>query len=443
MNDRSVSSAKADILIVDDNPDNVRFLSNLLVAQGYFVRKALSGQMAITGIQIQFPDLILLDVTLPEMDGFEICQRLKANAQTRSIPIIFLSALDSIADKVRAFQVGGVDYITKPFQFEEVLARIQTQLTLQTLQTQLRTQNDQLQQALGDLKQAQTQLVQQEKMVGLAQLVAGFAHEINNPINFIAANLNPANRYIQDLLNLVELYQQEYPQPTSKIEEALQDIDLGFLIPDLRQLMGSMQKGVDRVDAIMLALRIFSRLDESSIKAVNLHQGIDSTLLLLQSRLQPTISRPAITVIREYDSNLPPVTCYARELNQVFLHLLNNAVDALNSQFKTKSLEQGAVLPEGSTTPAQPTIWIRTALTPSETVLIQIKDNGIGISEEQRLCLFNPFYTTKPVGVGKGLGLSISYQVVVEQHKGKLMCDSTIGQGAEFSVEIPLHSRQH
>lgn len=429
MNDRALTPAKADILIVDDNPDNIRFLSSLLVAQGYLVRKALTAQMALTAIQTQHPDLILLDITLPEVDGFTICQQLKANSQTQSIPVIFLSALDSVADKVKAFQVGGIDYITKPFQFEEVLARIQTQLTLQSLQTQLQTQNTQLQQTLTELQRAQIKLVQQEKMVGLGQLVAGVAHEINNPITFIAGNLGYANNYIQDLLKLIQVYQQEYPQPTPAIVAMLEDIDLKFLTSDLRQLITSMKKGVDRIDAIVLALRIFARLDESAIKAVNLHEGIDSTLMFLQSRLSSTKDRSEINVVKHY-GDLPLVTCHASELNQVFFHLLNNAIDAL---------EQRISLPEDPR-PDPPTIWIHTALTSAQTALIQIRDNGIGIAQQQRHRLFDPFYTTKPIGSGRGLGLSISYQIVVEQHKGRLTYESVPEQGAEFRIEIPLYS---
>lgn len=427
MNDILASRAKADILVVDDHPDNIRFLSIILLEQGYNVRKALNGQMALTAVKTVLPDLILLDITMPGMDGYEVCKHLKENDRTRSIPVIFLSALDDVLDKVKAFKVGGVDYITKPFQLEEVLARIQTQLTIRNLQTQLQAQNAQLKQALGELEKAQAQLVHKKKMDGLGQLVAGISHEINNPISFIYGNIAPAREYIQDLLNIINLYQQEYPNPTPTIQKAIQDIDLDFLILDLPKIIDAMQTGAERIRTIILGLHIFSRLNESDIKLVDIHEGIDSTLVLLQHRLIKSESRPEIKVIKEY-GNIPQVTCYASQVNQVFLNLLNNAIDALESR-------------NGQDSPQSPipTIWICTLVTTSATVTIRIKDNGVGMTESVQSSLFEPFFTTKPVGKGTGLGLLSSYQIVVEKHKGRLTCDSSPGQGAEFVVEIPVH----
>ncbi len=416
-----------DILIVDDTPDNIRFLSSLLQDQGYKVRKAINGKMALTAVQAALPDLILLDINMPGMSGYEVCEHLKKDEQTRSVPVIFLSALDDVGDKVKAFQVGGADYITKPFQFEEVLARICNQLTIQRLQAELRSQNGQLEQTLSELKKTQAQLIQKEKMLSLGQLAAGMAHEINNPINFIAANLKFVTQYIKELQGVINLYQKEYPNPAAYIQEELQTIDIEFVMADLQKIMGSMQVGVDRIHAIVLALRIFSRLGESDIKPVNIHEGIDSTLILLQSRLEPTEKRGEIQILKNY-GNFPPVTCYASQINQVFINLLNNAIDAL--EFGTgKDFEN----------PAIPTIWISTNLTEAQTVMVRIKDNGIGIEEPVKAHLFDPFFTTKPVGKGSGLGLSTSYQIIVEKHKGQLSCDSSPGRGAEFALEIPLN----
>jgi len=329
-------------------------------------------------------------------------------------------------DKVKAFKVGGIDYITKPFKIEEVLARIQNQLTIKNLQNELQAQNTQLQQTLNELKKAQAQLVQKEKMLGLGQLAAGMAHEINNSIGFVSSNLEPASEYIQDLLNLINLYQQEYPNPSISIQEAIQEIDLDFLSLDIKKIMGSMQTGAERISTMILALRIFSRLNESDIKAVDIHEGLDSTLLLLQHRLRKERKCPEIKVIKQY-GNLPLVTCYASQLNQVFFNLLNNAIDAIDSG-----------LEKGITELSSPTIWINTELTAYKTVKIQIKDNGIGIDEKVRSRLFNPFFTTKPVGQGSGLGLVTSYEIVVEKHKGELRCNSLPGEGAEFTIEIPV-----
>ncbi|MBD2743387.1 response regulator [Coleofasciculus sp. FACHB-1120] len=427
MDSKSANIFKADILIVDDTPDNIRFLSSLLLDKGYNVRKSINGQMALTAAKTLPPDLILLDINMSGMNGYEVCERLKKDTETSSVPVIFLSALDDVLDKVKAFNVGGVDYITKPFQIEEVLARIQNQLTIQNLQNQLKGQNTQLQKALGDLKKAQAQLIQKEKMIGLGQLAAGMAHEINNSIGFISGNLDPACKYIQDLLNLISLYQQEYPNPTPSVQKAIREIDLDFLGSDIQMLVGSMKTGVERICTMLLALRIFSRLNESDIKAVDIHEGLNSTLLLLQHRLRGEGKRQEIQVIKKY-GNLPLVNCYASQLNQVFLNLLNNAIDALESGIGQKVSESSS-----------PTIWISTELSAWETIIIRIKDNGIGIPEEMRSRLFDPFFTTKPVGKGSGLGLLTSYEIVVEKHKGQLTCHSLPEQGAEFTIEIPVH----
>lgn len=424
MDSRPTPTPIADILVVDDIPDNIRFLSKMLLDRGYNVRKALSGAMALTAVQTTPPDLILLDINMPGMNGYEVCEHLKKNEQTAAIPVIFLSALNDALDKVQAFQLGAADYITKPFQIEEVLARIQHQLTIQQLQQQLQAQNLQLQSALSNLKAAQAQLIQKEKMAGLGQLVAGIAHEFNNPISFISGNLTPARQYVNDLVDLVKLYQQEYNNPSASIQAAIEEIDLDFLLGDLNKLMDSMRRGVDRVKTIVLALRIFSHLDESDIKPVNLHEGIDSTLMLLQHRFNTAGQRPSIRVVKEY-SDLPPITCYPRQINQVFLNLLNNAIDALERGVGKEAIVQ------------EPTIWIRTEQIDSDRVIITIRDNGAGIAEADRPRLFEPFFTTKPVGQGTGLGLSTSYQIIVEKHKGQLRCQSKVEQGAAFTVELP------
>ncbi|MGF1491557.1 MAG: response regulator [Microcoleaceae cyanobacterium] len=428
MNSAEEKATRPDILIVDDTPANLRLLSTMMIEHGYSVRQAISGKMALIAAKTAKPDLILLDVNMPEMNGYDVCQKLKQDPKTDSVPVVFLSALDDTLDKIKAFEVGGVDYITKPFQLEEVLARIQNHLAVKQLQAQLFDQNHQLQQTLDELRQTQAQLIQQQKMDGLVQFVAGVAHEINNPISFISGNLAPANRYVQDLLELVQLYQAEYPKPTEAIQEMIQDMDLEFVVSDLNKLMDSMKTGVHRIRTIVLALRIFSRLDESDIKSVNLHEGLDSTLLLLQHRLQPQDNRSeAIEVIKDY-AELPLVTCYASQMNQVFLHLLNNAIDALENGV-------GSRIPDS----AQPAVWVKTDLTPQETIQISIRDNGIGISDEIKPQIFTPFLTTKSIGKGTGLGLSTSYQIIVQKHGGQLRFHSNLGEGAEFIIKIPVH----
>lgn len=426
MNSLETSLKKTDILVVDDTPANLRLLSNMMTEYGYNVRQAISGKMALTAVKAVKPDLILLDINMPEMNGYEVCEQLKSNEETRRIPVIFLSALDDALDKVKAFKAGGVDYVTKPFQFEEIIVRIQNQLTIQSLQNQLQHQNNQLKTTLSELQVTQARLVQQEKMVGLMQLVAGIAHEINNPISFISGNLDPANEYIQDLLKLIQLYRNEYPQPPQVIQKMTEEIDLDFIISDLPKIIGSMKNGVHRISTIILALRIFSRLDESDIKSVNLHEGIDSTIILLQHRFKLTNGDCVLKIIKNY-GKIPKITCYPSQLNQVFLNLLSNAIDAIESK-----------LDKNPETFKNPTIWIATRLKDQETVQIIIKDNGMGILPEVKSRLFDPFFTTKPVGKGSGLGLLTSYQIVVEKHRGKLDFYSAFGEGAEFIVEIPV-----
>jgi signal transduction histidine kinase/DNA-binding response OmpR family regulator len=584
------------ILIVDDIPANVQLLSNLLVRSGYLVKSVTSGASALEVARKYPPDLILMDIMMPEISGYEVCQKLKANEQTKNIPIIFLSALDDTFDKVQAFEVGGVDYITKPFEITEAIARVETHLSLRQAQKQLseqntllqqeihdrtiaqaaleaseakhravldaipdlmlriagdgtildyrcpqtrrnensdrrydtnpvkhqnqllvsdlsllddrilhktieevlsedlavwmmyyveqaiemggslngeyvqqidgnwhqyesrfvvskknevlaivrdisdrkhieaellksqallRSQTQQLQQALNTLKKTQIQLIQRAKMAGLGQLVAGIAHEINNPIGFIYSNIAPAKEYIQQLLELLDAYQTEYPEPTTHIQELSQDIDIEFLVEDLNRLLDSMESGADRICQIVRSLRNFSRHDEAEIKSVDLHEGLDSTLLMLQHRLQ----EHRIQVLKEY-GDLPLITCYPSQLNQVFMHVLNNAIDATSARAEPRTIEIGTVFVYCSSIALK-------LLDPQ--VLIRIRDNGCGLSPDIQEKVFNPFFTTKPVGSATGLGLSISHQIVVEQHSGQLMCFSLLDHGTELVIQIPVN----
>jgi signal transduction histidine kinase len=298
-----------------------------------------------------------------------------------------------------------------------------------TTTAQALIQAQQLEQALMKLQNAQTQLVQSEKMSSLGQLVAGVAHEINNPVSFIYGNLVHANGYTNDLLHLIDLYQQHYPNPVPEIQWEIEEIDLEFLMEDLPKLLLSMKVGAERICEIVAALRNFSRVSEADVKAVDLHEGLDSTLMILHNRLKASGKHPEIKVIREY-GNLPLVECYVGQLNQVFMNLLVNAVDAIDEQNQRRSLEEVQANPSF--------IQVRTELISDRIVEIRISDNGPGMTEDVKARLFDPFFTTKPVGTGTGLGLSISYQIVVEKHGGQLHYYSELGQGTEFVIQIPL-----
>lgn len=423
-----VSDQENTILVVDDTPTNLQVLFDLLSEQSYRVAIAKNGETALQRLETFQPNLILLDVMMPGIDGFETCQRLKANPNTRDIPVIFMTALSDSVDKVKGLRLGAVDYITKPIQHEEVLARIQVHLQLRNTTRTLEQRTADLDRVVKNLKDAQLQLVQGEKMSLLGQLVAGIAHEINNPINFVHGNLHHATEYVQELLALVELYQQQPPAPIVEMQQRAQDIDLEFLRTDLVKLLDSMKIGTDRIRELVISLRNFARLDEADCKSVNLHDGIDSTIVILQHRLKAQPNSSGIQIIRDY-GELPDVECYPSQLNQVFMNLLSNAIDAL----------------ESSTT-HNPTITIRTSAIakslPERTTLggvtISIADNADGIPESIQTKLFDPFFTTKPVGKGTGLGLSISHQIITEKHQGKIEFYSTVGQGTEFAVQIPM-----
>jgi hypothetical protein len=313
------------------------------------------------------------------------------------------------------------------------IKRKQTETALRQSETQLREKAQELESTLRELKQTQTQIIQSEKMSSLGQLVAGVAHEINNPVNFIYGNLKHANEYTQDLLGLLQLYQQHYPQPAAAVAAEVEAIDLDFLMTDLPKLLSSMKVGADRIRQIVVSLRNFSRMDESEMKEVDLHEGIDSTLMILQHRLKAGHEHPAIKLVKDY-GQVPGVECYVGQLNQVFMNILSNAIDAIEERDQQRSPQDIAQHPSQ--------ICIQTEELHPERVRITIADNGPGMSETVQHRLFDPFFTTKPIGRGTGLGMSISYQIVTEKHGGSLRCVSQVGQGTEFIIEIPIRQER-
>ncbi len=284
---------------------------------------------------------------------------------------------------------------------------------------------------LEELQQTQLQMIQNEKMSSLGHLVAGIAHEINNPINFIHGNLQHVEEYTHNLLSFIKLYQKHYPDPGSEIEDEAEELELDFIREDLPKVLSSMHMGTDRIRQIVLSLRNFSRTDEADFKAVDVHEGIDSTLLILQHRVKAKCERPDIQIIKEY-GDLPLVKCYAGQLNQAFMNILSNAIDAIEEAIKARQDN-----PEIEDNTGE--IKINTSVIDSaELIKITIEDNGIGMSEKTRRKIFTPFFTTKPVGQGTGMGMPISYNIIVEKHGGKLDCQSTVNKGTKFIIQIPI-----
>jgi signal transduction histidine kinase len=440
---------QATILIVDDNQNNLKVLCEAIADSGWEILVATDGESAIEQAEYAQPDLILLDVMMTGIDGFETCQQLKTNSKTSEIPIIFMTALSDIIDKVKGLSIGGVDYITKPFHTEEVLARINVHLKLNSLNRQLEDQKNDLEkrvnertaelsQALHELQESQLQLIQNEKMSTLGQLVASVAHEINNPAGFITGNLYQLAEYSSKLINHLEIYRRIYPNPPVEIVNHAKAIYIEDLIKDTPEIIGSMEVGIDRICNISTSLRNFSRSDTLNKVEFDIHEGIESTLMILKPRLKANNKHPEIQVVKEYAS-LPLIECYPGQLNQVFMNIISNAIDALEESIDTAEKKDWHKINMSIFISTQ----IHCEVNPNHSqekyrAIISIKDNGLGITPDTQHQIFDQFFTTKTIGKGTGLGLSISRQIIEEKHQGKIFCKSAPTQRTEFIIEIPI-----
>jgi C4-dicarboxylate-specific signal transduction histidine kinase len=415
------------ILLVDDNVTNLQVLHQTLDGRGYKLLVAKNGAGALAIAQKAKPSLILLDIMMPEMDGFEVCQRLKADPATEEIPVIFLSALTDTKDKVKGLDLGAVDFVSKPFQPEEVIARVNTHLSIRRYQKELQERNDELQDTLDELKAAQNRLIQSEKMASLGVLTAGIAHEINNPINFIKTGAQALERDIVDLKKLFEVIDRcahtcNDPLMKNQIAAVQSEIEYDELNREIPALVHNIVMGVTRTEEIVNSLTVYARPDQQAMTLAQLDELIESALLLMKHRYKNRVA------IRRDFTDLPPVLAHPGRLMQVFGNIIGNAIDAATT----------------GPAHAQAAVDITTALQEEDGItyaVVRVSDNGPGIEDEIAGKIFDPFFTTKGVGAGVGLGLSISYGII-RDHNGRIDVNGNSGQGAVVSIVLPTHREE-
>ncbi|MBF2002198.1 MAG: response regulator [Synechococcales cyanobacterium M58_A2018_015] len=433
----------ADILVVDDKPDNLRLLSSILTNEGFKVRKVLNGQLAIDAARIHPPDLILLDIMMPQPDGYQVCQDLKANPCTADIPIIFLSALDTVADKVKAFTAGGVDFISKPFQQEEVLARVKTHLQIRQLTKALQEQNQRLQaeiqqrrqveaelsQALHELQATQEQIIVKEKLASLGALTAGIAHELRNPLNFVMnyaeSSVELAAEALDELTAATSPLAESAPAPAIELpySEPERLATLQEILSDLRDNATAIHQHGQRAERIIRMMMQHTRTEPCERKPTNLNELVAEALDLTYHSKRAQDSDFNVTIQTDYDPAVGMISVSASDLGRALINLIENACYALQEKYHQS--------PAGFT----PTLLIQTRRHP-EAVEIRIRDNGIGIPPEIQTKIFDPFFTTKAAD-GTGLGLSITYDVIVGQHQGTLKVTSQPQVFTEFLIGLP------
>ncbi len=437
------------IMIVDDQELNLKVMSNLLKISGFNIIVAENGKIAFEKLKNGLPDLILLDVLMPGINGFEICRRLQSSEKTKNIPIIFMTSISESQEKIRGLKLGAVDYIVKPFKAEELLARINIHIRLQEeikertkaeielqkakveLEERVKERTTELSQSLANLQETQIQLIKREQMSSIGELITGIAHELNNPVSIVVGNITLAETYLQAIINHIKLYQQQFPHPGSIIEKDAEKMDIDFIIEELPQMLSSIKLASDRIKETSVSLRSFARADSMSKVPFDINDAIESNLKILQHRLKANNQRPQIEIVKNY-GDLPKINCYPHALNQVFMNLLVNAIDSLEEYNNKKNRTYHEILPNPNR------ITITTSVIESERVEIIIADNGMGMLAHLKDKLSEVFEGAKPGNKINSLGLSINHLIIVERHRGKLECHSLPKQGTEFIIKLPI-----
>lgn len=413
----------AKILVVDDESELERLIKQRLrkkiIAKEIELIFVRNGKEALEklkgGHQI---DMVLTDINMPEMDGLTLLNKLREIDET--LKAVVISAYGDMKNIRTAMNCGAFDFITKPINFEDLAITINK--TLKDVK--------EVRETMKQLQQTQLQLLQQEKMAVLGQLVAGIAHEMNNPLTCIAGYTELSSEGVRNLINHIQLYQEKFPDAGIEIEQHADNIKLDYFLQRLPRMLSVMTESTSRLVHISNSLRTFSRGDTDSPVSANIHEGIDSTLMILQHRLKGNNSRPEIQVIKNY-GEISLVTCYLGQLNQVFMNILANAIDACEASNESRTFAEVTDRPN--------IIMIQTELSENrQSVVIKIKDNGTGMTEDVESRIFDQLFTTKAVGQGTGFGLSISRQIVEEIHGGSLTCHSVLGEGTEFTIAIPM-----
>ena len=437
------------IMIVDDRELNLQLMSDLLKISGFNVIVAEDGEMALEKLKNELPDLILLDVLMPGINGFETCRRLQSSENTKNIPVIFMTSISESQDKIRGLKLGAVDYIVKPFKEEELLARINIHIRLQEeikertqaeielqkakveLEERVKERTAKLSQYLADLQEIQIQLIKSEQMSSIGELITGIAHELNNPVSIVVGNIALAETYLQGIINHIKLYQKEFPNPGSIIEKDAEKMDIDFLIKELPQMLSSIKLASDRIRETSVSLRSFARADSMSKVPFNINDGIESNLKILQHRLKANNQRPEIKIVKNY-GDLPKINCYPHALNQVLMNLLVNAIDSLEEFNYKKNRTYQEILQNSNC------INITTSVIESDEVEIIIADNGLGMLAHLKDQLSEAVEDIKPSNKKNSLGFSINHLIVVDKHRGQLKCNSLPKQGTEFVIKLPI-----